>query len=224
MLVAGCTAAIATPTTVDFELAPPLTVVGPTQPDTSYTESGVRFTPSGNDAIVDLSFCLIGGESCISNNDSVYLTALNGAEVTVKTGRIFSLVGLDAAFFPLPDPVGLFSGFGFGLKLTGTKWAGGTVEQTVRLAEDTASPGDFLFSRYAGAVDFDALASLTLGACWFDGPSCVRGGTAFDDFGVLTNDLQFAVDNLQLEAPEPSALWLVGLSLAALALTRRRVA
>lgn len=225
VLFASASAALAAPVVVDFESAPPLTVVGPTQPDTSYLESGVRFTPSGSDAVVDMSFCALGSDSCISNNAGVYLTALNGAEVTITAERWIGLNSFDASFFPLPTPAGLFAGMNFGLKLTGTLWGGGTVEQTVALVEDVNIPGDFLFSSYTGDSSMTVLSSLTLSACYFEtASSCVRSGAAFAAAGLLFNDMQFAIDNLSLSIPEPSAAWLVVLGLMGAAATRRRSA
>ncbi|WP_158219847.1 NF038120 family PEP-CTERM protein [Ideonella sp. A 288] len=216
---------IASAALVDFESAPPLTVVGPGQPDASYTESGVTFTPTGSDAIVDLSSCAPAlGESCIRNNFlSVYLTALNGAEVTITTQRAFSIDALDASFFPLPTPAGIFANSPMGLKLVGTLWDGGLIETTLSLLEAPGVPGDFVFSSY-GLPGSPLLRSMTLGACVFIGADCVRSGVDFDAAGYLFNDLQFAIDNLSLTIPEPSALWLVALSLGGLAFTRRRSA
>lgn len=223
VLAAAAVPTIASATIIDFELAPPLTVVGPGQPDASYTESGVTFTPTGGDALVDLSFCAMGTESCIRNNSSVYLMALNGAEVTITTPRAFSIQGLDVAFFPLPTPTGLFAGAPMGLQLTGTLWGGGLTTLDFPLIEDPANPGDFLFQPW-NIGNSPLFSSLTLGACAFIGPDCVRGGADFDNAGFLVNDLQFGIDNLSLTVPEPSALWLVALSLGGLALTRRRSA
>lgn len=216
--------ALANPVVIDFESAPPLTVVGPGQPDASYTESGITFAPTGGDALVDLSFCALGAESCIRNNDSTYLMALNGAEVTITAPRAFSIQGLDAAFLPLPTPIGLFAGALMGLQMTGELWNGGLATLTLPLTEDLGNPGDFLFQDYA-IGNSPLFRSLTLGACLFVAPNdCVRSGSDFDNSLFLFNDLQFAIDNLSLSIPEPSALWLVALSLSGLALTRRRSA
>lgn len=222
VLAAAALPTIASATIIDFELAPPLTVVGPGQPDASYTESGVTFTPTG-DALVDSSFCAVGTESCIRNNSSVYLMALNGAEVTITTPRAFSIQGLDVAFLPLPTPPGLFAGALMGLQLTGTVWGGGLATLDLPLVEDSANPGDFLFQTW-NIGSSPLFSSLTLGACAYIGPDCVRSGAGFDAAGFLFNDLQFGIDNLSLTVPEPSALWLVALSLGGLAVTRRRSA
>lgn len=223
VLSAALPAAMAAPQVVDFELAPPLTVLGPGQPEQSYTEGGLTFTPVGGDAIVDLSFCALGAESCISNNAGVYLTAVNGAQVTISGGQAFTLHALDASFFPLPTPPGLFSGLPMGLLMVGSVWGGGSVTQTVALAEDPFAAGDFLFSSF-GTPGLTALSSLTLSACVFIGQACVRSGVDFDALGLLNNDLQFAIDNLAVTTvPEPAALWLAALGLAAIG-SRRRLA
>ncbi len=218
-LLATAAPAFAAATVVNFESAPPLTLVGPGQPDPSYTESGLTFTPTGGDAAVDLSFCAVGAESCITNNAGTYLTAFNDAHVTITAPRAFSINAFDAAFFPLPTPVGLFAGVTMGLNVVGTLWDGGLFETTLTLLEDPTAPGDFVFSTYS--LGTPMLSALTLGACAFIGTDCVRSGAAFDTAGFELNDLQFAIDNLSLTVPEPSALWLMALSLGGLALTRR---
>ena len=214
--------ALAAATVVTFESAPPLTLVGPGQSDASYVESGMTFTPSGGDAAVDLSFCAVGADSCITNNPGTYLTALNDATVTITAPIAFSISALDAAFFPLPTPAGLFAGSLMGLNVVGTLWDGGSYETTLALLEDPAAPGDFVFSSYS--LGTPMLRSVTLGACAYIGTDCVRGGIDFTRAGYQVNDLQFAIDNLSLTVPEPSALWLMALSLGGLTLTRRRSA
>ena len=218
--------AISAPMLVDFDSTSYFGIIGPSQIDTSYLESGFRFTPTREDALVDLSFCSLGSESCITNNATQYLTALNDAEINITASTAFSLTGFDASFFPAPVPVGLFAGVSFGLRLTGELWDGsGNVVQIVTLIEES-NPGDFRFSSYVAASDLINLRSLTLDACWIDGAACVRGGSAFDTAGLQLNDLQFAIDNMAFDiaarVPEPDMLWLVGLSLAALVAARRR--
>lgn len=215
---------LATATIVTFESAPPLTLVGPGQPDAAYTESGVSFTPSGGDAMVAPSSCAWGVDSCINNNSTTYLTALNGAEITITAQQAFSMNNLDASFFPSPTPKGQFAGRFVGLQFVGTLWGGGTTDITFQLFEDVLAPGDFRFVNY-GMPNPPLLSSLTLSACFFVGTDCLRSGAAFDAAGYQFNDLQFAIDNLWLfTVPEPSTHWLVALCLGGLALTRRRAA
>ena len=224
LMCAGLPAAMAAPQVIDFEAAPPLTVVGPGQSDASYVEGGLTFTPTGSDAVVDLSFCALGAESCISNNPTVYLTALNGAKVTISGTQAFTLNGLDASFFPLPVPVGFFSGLPMGLSLEGMVWGGGTVSQALALVEDAGFPGDFVFSSYQ-TPSLAFLSSVTVSACVFVGQACLREGLDFDATGLIFNDLEFAIDNLSItNIPEPAALWLAALGLVAAAGSRRRQA
>lgn len=225
LLAATVMPTLAAATVVTFESAPPLTLVGPGQPDASYTESGVSFTPSGGDARVGTSACTVGTDSCISNNLTTYLTALNGATVTITAQQAFSLIGFDASFFPPPTPKGLFAGTFVGLQLLGALSGGGTFQSTVQLFEDAFAAGDFVFANYATIAPFPLLSSLTLSACVFIGPNCLRSGAAFDAAGYHLSDLQFAIDNLSVSTvPEPSTHWLLALCLVGLAFTRRGAA
>jgi hypothetical protein len=196
---------------VDFEAAPPLTVFGPGQADSSYSEAGFRFTPSGNDAQVDLSFCS-APDFCAVGNDTQYLTAFNDASVTItaESGGAFSLGSFEASF--VPSPALDYSSLSILLTLSGALSGGGTASQTFALLGTGA--GDYLFSGYSVDEALRNTTALTISACFFDGSSCVHSS------GLSTNDAQFALDNLAF-VPEPSALWLAGLALAGLALTRR---
>lgn len=198
---------------VDFEAAPPLTVVGPGQSDASYSEAGFRFTPSGGDAQVDLSFCS-APDFCAVGNATQYLTALNDASVTIaaESGSSFSLGSFEASFVPSPSLD--YSGLSILLTLSGALSGGGTASQTFELLGTGA--GDYLFSGYSVDEALRNTTALTLSVCLVDptlGSACLSDPT-------YINDAQFALDNLAF-VPEPSALWLVGLALAGLGLTRR---
>jgi hypothetical protein len=224
-LAVASASAISAPVVVNFD-STFFGFVGPSQVDTAYVESGFRFTPTGGDAMIDLSFCALGFESCITNNTTQYLTALNDTQVSITASNAFSLSAFDASFFPLPMPPGLFSGLNLGLRLTGELWGGGLVEQIVALVEDTW-PGDYVFSTYSGDAGLVNLRSLTLGACLIVGADCVRSGSSFETAGLLLNDMQFAIDNITFDSastvPEPGALWLIAIGLGAIAVTRRRL-
>lgn len=209
---------LAAPTTVDFETA--FDLVGPTQASTFYDEQGFRFTPTGGDALLDVSSCALGVEYCARGNSSVYLSALNGASVTISAGRWFEVSSLDASFLPSPS-IGL-TGYQFKLSLSGTTLGGGTVSQLLELVENSALPGDYDFSSYTADPAMTHLTSLTLSACYFTNGACVTDAATLAADGLLVSDLQFAVDNLTMSIPEPSAAWLAALSLGALVATRRR--
>jgi len=204
--------AAAAPVVVNFEGA--FTTVGPGQADASYAEQGYQLTPSGGDADIGPSFCG-APDFCAIGNNTDYLNALNDAEVTVtrSDGGIFSLLRFSGSF--LPSPALDYSGLDIRLLLTAIDGLGASHRQSVGLLGDGI--GNFLFDTYAVANALYGAKSLTFSACFFDGTDCVRGQ------GLLTNDAQFAIDDLALlQVPEPSAAWLVALSLAGLALTRRR--
>ena len=204
-------AALAAPTTIDFEGA--FAAVGPGQPDPSYSEQGYRFTPSGGDAFIGPSFCF-PGDFCEIGNGTDYLTAFNDADVTLarEDGSSFRLLSFKASFVPSPQLD--YSGLDIRLLLSGVLAGGGTATQTVDLQGD--GNGNFLFGSYAVDSSLYGAQSLTFGACFFDGLACLRGN------GLALNDAQFAIDDLALSVPEPSALWLAGLALGGLVLTRRR--
>ena len=206
----------------------PFTVFAPTDAAFAALPAGTvedLLKPENKDKLTAiLTYHVVPGKVMAADlTEGMKAATVNGAEVTITAPRAFSLNAFDAAFFPLPTPVGLFAGAQMGLKIVGTLWDGGTVEGAVSLLEDPNFAGDFLFASYS-AGSSPLLRSVTLGACVFTGIDCERSGAAFDAAGFLFNDLQFAIDNLSVSIPEPSALWLVALSLSGLALTRRRSA
>lgn len=185
-------------------------------PDGIYVEAGFRLSPSGGGAMVAPSFCDPFSEFCATGNLTSYMTVFNDAQLTItsETGALFSLVGFEASFFP--TPLINFSGEDTWLRLVGMT-SSGSVTQMVRLVEDALAPGNFVFSDYVAAPGMVELASLTIGACFFDGTTCS---------GLLANDAQFAIDDIvlgQTEIPEPSAILLLGIALTGLAASRRRL-
>jgi hypothetical protein len=191
---------------IDFESSAALVNAGD-----NYQQSGFKFTPSGGDALVDASFCSPTTEFCAVGNNTSYLSALNDAEVTlVHVSRVFSVSSFDGSYVPTPflDP----SGLAVRLVLTGTQVGGTVFAQTFNLVEGLQ--GNFNFSINNLSSDFGLLTSLTFSACFDTGTSCERGGQ-------FLNSAQFAIDNLAVDIPEPSVLWLTALGFGALALSRR---
>lgn len=192
---------------IDFESSQALVVAGD-----NYQQNGFKFTPSGGDALVDFSFCDPQTEFCAVGNATSYLTAFNDAQVTlVHVSRVFSLSSFDASFVPLAFVD--FSGKAVRLVLTGTQVGGSIFAQTFDMVEGNF--GNFNFSTNSLNESFGLLTSLTFSACFVDGNACIRGGE-------FLNSAQFAIDNLAVEIPEPSVLWLTALGFGALALSRRR--
>lgn len=197
---------------VDFEAAFDIVPDGAT-----YTEQGIGFTPAGGDAMIAPSFCDPVSEVCATGNNTSYLTALNGAEITVARtdGLAFDLLSFDASFVPTQGVT--ISSDPIWLQLTGTVFGGGSVFQTFNLLADGSS-GNFLFDSY-NSPTMRQLSSVTFSACFFDGSICSRDGD-------LLNLAQFALDNLSFDnpssVPEPGMVLLMAMGLGALAYTRRR--
>ena len=192
---------------IDFESSQALVVAGD-----NYQQNGFKLTPAGGDALVDASICDPITEFCAVGNATSYLTALNDAQVTlVHVSRVFGISSFDASF--VPPPFLDFSGVKVRLLLTGNQVGGSVFSQSFALVEGLL--GNFEFSTNNLSSSFGLLTSLTFSACFDTGLSCERGGN-------FLNSAQFAIDNLAVEIPEPSVLWLAALGFGALALSRRR--
>ena len=206
LLATAALPTFATPVMVDFEPGFVLLANGE-----SYTEDGFSFTAAGAGAVIDPIFCDPLTEFCAVGNSTSVLSALNDTEIDLThASDMFGLGGFSAAF--MPSPLIDFSGSQITLKLDGISAGGAAVSTSFALLED-GSTGNFLFGLYDASA-LGLLRSLHFSVCFDDGISC--GPSAF------LNDAQFSLDDLNLTVPEPGAAWLVALSLAGLALSRRR--
>lgn len=198
----------ANPVTVGFE--PGFVLLG--NGDT-YTEAGFNFTAAGAGAIIDPSFCDPFVEFCAVGNDTSVLSSLNDTTIRLAHAhRVFGLGMFSAAF--LPSPLVDFSGADTKLQLNGVSASGAAVFASFDLIED-GSTGNFLYGSYdASSLGLLRAITFSTSVCFDDGVSCVPS--------TFLNDAQFSLDDLTLTVPEPGAAWLVALSLAGLALTRRR--
>lgn len=228
-LVAGAaallssTALLAAPVTVGFEGAFDIIGADAAQyPSSSYTEQGVQLTLTKDSAFIG-PCDPFGTYVCPTGNASDQLQALNNPSLSLSasgSGHWFRLDALDAAF--LPNDVVDFQGLDLRLSVTGQTLGGGTLSRLLGLVESATTPNEFEFASYAFASSWDRLTSVTISACLFDGSSCVSDDAGLAPFNLLANDLQFALDNITVDIPEPSAAWLVALSLGALVATRRQ--
>lgn len=227
-LVAGAAALLSSSTLlaapVGFEGAFDVIGADPQQyASSTYTEQGVQVSLTKDSAV--LGPCFGGTYACPTGNASDQLQALNNPTVRVSaagSGHSFSLQSLDAAF--LANDVVDFHGLDLRLSVTGQILGGGTLSRLLSLVESSTTPNEFEFASYAFAPEWARLTSVSIGACLFDGSNCVNDDNSLAPFNLLANDLQFALDNITIDIPEPSAAWLVALSLGALVATRRRSA
>ena len=171
---------------------------------------------SANPFSCDLVVCPAGG-------DGKYLGILNdgAVQISATSAANFSLVGFSFAFLaPVDVPLGNYGQ----LVLSGLLEDGSTIMTSLNFPGQNAA-GDFVFSDAALDADFSRrlFSSLSFSACLFDGL-----GSCFNSVdNPAFNQAQFAIDDIELTAvsvavPEPGSFALVGLSLAALALARRR--
>ncbi len=160
ILVATSVPAAAAPYKVDFDLA--FDIVSP---GSSYLESGIKFSPVGDDTMFAPSFCLPDTEYCVVGNDTAYLSTLNQATVIVERedAQAFSLKGFDASFFPTPWAD--FSGETFRLLWSGTKLGGGISSGSFGLPGADQNR-NYSFAAFADP-DMTQLTSLTFSACFF---------------------------------------------------------
>jgi len=176
---------------------------------------------SGVGAFVDGSDPWACDMACPVNNSSMYYGAFNDSVVwiTAEDGNPFRMLGLDASFIGNTTELGGYPAVSGLLRAQGFR-ADGT-SSFLDLALDGPSSAGFEF----GGYDFGAFSQLEFMEVALFGFVCNVSGncTAFN-----TNQGQFAIDNLNLEAgasadvPEPATALLFGLGIAGLAASARR--
>lgn len=182
----------------------------------SFTQSGFRMTVDGSFGTVDTAAGL--GALAPTGNLTQFYAGFNDSALvlTRKSGGLFSLNGLDAAFVPpAPQGAGVFPG----ALVVQAIGVGGDLIESVLGFSSSAKDGKFSFTTYSGASfsAFNAVTAVGFYACTFSDGGCVNPNR---------NLGQFAIDNVNVAAiiPEPATVVLLGLGLAGLALRVRRAA
>jgi hypothetical protein len=226
----------AEPTSIDFEsvtnVVTPALAAGDTayNTDDAFRQAGFTLQVRNNATAAADDYGLVGAlvdgadpfgcyiTACPTGNASTWFAGLNDGALDLSRDDhlAFTVDGLQFAFI---GPVGGLPNLAFGqLALTGTLAGGGTV--TVRNDfPGQGSAGSFRFDQFLlGGFGANALTRLRIDACLYD----ANGGCSFDHL-TTQNQAQFAIDNVQLSlVPEPAALTMLMVGLAALALTARR--
>lgn len=157
--------------------------------------------------------------ACPSGNPGQYFAGLNDASLalTRSDAQDFTISALRFAFVA---PLTGLHDFSYGqLTLTGSTAAGATVSASRDFGLQDGN-GNYTFADWILAPVFSstALASLTAKACLYD-----ADGACVTDHGLLMNQGQFALDDLQVAVvPEPSSYLMLLLGLAGVGLLARR--
>ncbi|GJI91710.1 NF038120 family PEP-CTERM protein [Duganella hordei] len=179
--------------------------------DTPASETGTGFAGGvGNGS--DPYLCEIA--ACPTGNGSYFYMGLNDGTLKVSRAdnQAFRLYSVDYAFLP---PVGGLAGYSYGqMTVVGQKVGGGTVSFNYDFPALIGGQSPFLGAALSHDFGSTAFSSVTIGACLFDGASCVH---------PAGNQAQFSIDNLNLAAvPEPETYAMMGLGLAVISLLSRR--
>lgn len=213
LAAALCAATVPASASVLVDFSGEFAAFGPGQASASHSTQGLRLTATGGDALVDFSFCSFP-DYCTTGNATEHLQAYNDAVITldIADGSLFRLFGFDAAF--LPSPFVDYSGADVRLQVDAVRADGGIETVLLALPEDFSNGGgDYAFASFAIDPSWGLLSSVSFQSCFYDGTDCIRAT------GLLTNDAQFALDNLLV--PEPASLALTLGALAGLGALRR---
>jgi hypothetical protein len=152
--------------------------------------------------------------ACPTGNGSYFYMGLNDGTLKVARAdnQAFRLYSVDYAFLP---PVGGLAGYSYGqMTVVGQKVGGGTVSFNYDFPALVGGQSPFLGAALGHDFGSTAFTSVTIGACLFDGASCVN---------PAGNQAQFSIDNLTVAAvPEPETYAMMGLGLAVISLLSRR--
>jgi len=152
--------------------------------------------------------------ACPTGNGSYFYMGLNDGALKVSRAdnQAFRLYSVDYAFLP---PVGGLASYSYGqMTVVGQKVGGGTVSFNYDFPALIGGQSPFLGAALSHDFGSTAFSSVTIGACLFDGASCVH---------PAGNQAQFSIDNLNLAAvPEPETYAMMGLGLAVISLLSRR--
>ncbi len=199
---------------IDFEDATPTLIGGAEFVDSG----GYRFTSDGfGFSGVDNAGAFVFGNAP-ANADGQFLFGLNndGLTMTGVSGSAFVLQGFDYAFIaPL---AGLGGNINAGrLNLFGRS-AGGDLFESFEFPFSTPA-GDFLFGTI-GSAQLGSLASVELQSLTFF--ACVYQSDGSCSDSALDVPAQYGLDNIRV--PEPGTIFLMLTGLAALGVSRRRIA
>lgn len=200
---------------IDFEDVTPTLISG----GQSLVSGGYRFTSDGfGFSGVDNASAFSAFANAPANADSQFLFGLNndGLLMEGESGGSFTLEGFDFSFIaPLG---GLGANINAGALLVIGEGLSGSVFEFFDFPVSNLD-GNFLFGS-VGLAQLGSLASVEFQAVTF--LACVYQADGSCSFDALDIPAQFALDNIRV--PEPGTIFLMLTGLAALGVSRRRVA